>query len=162
MFLSAETTAGQQIAFAAANAVCLPFPDETFDAVSSNEIVEHLLDVSAVLDEMARVTRVGGVIVLRSPALSSPIWPLWDLPKLFRNKGGRPPFYTNLRQASAFFVANMARTFRIAIQRNPVFEQRQPNLSVPGADYDAVYWSSAIEVARYFGERGLKILAHAG
>lgn len=158
LFLAAAPASGNFIPFVAADVACLPFADETFDAVVSNEMVEHLPDVEVALDEMARVTRVGGVVILRSPALASPVWPLLDLPNLLRRQGGRPPHYTNLREAARFFVMNVARTIHIAFSDGPLFERRTPELSGAAGDSDAVYWSSSIELARYFARRGFGIL----
>lgn len=39
----------------------LPFPDQHFDFVCSNEVFEHVHNLGPVLDELARVTKPGGV-----------------------------------------------------------------------------------------------------
>lgn len=41
----------------------LPFPDQHFDFVCSNEVFEHVHNLGQVLDELARVTKPGGVHV---------------------------------------------------------------------------------------------------
>jgi len=45
----------------------LPFPDESFDLIWSSEVIEHLEQPGATLDELRRVTRPGGHIVLTTP-----------------------------------------------------------------------------------------------
>jgi SAM-dependent methyltransferase len=45
----------------AADAAQLPFEDESFDAVVSVSVVEHLVDLDAVLVETSRVLRPGGI-----------------------------------------------------------------------------------------------------
>jgi SAM-dependent methyltransferase len=45
----------------------LPFADATFDAVLSNEVIEHVADDSVSAAEMVRVLRPGGRIVLFCP-----------------------------------------------------------------------------------------------
>jgi ubiquinone/menaquinone biosynthesis C-methylase UbiE len=50
-----------------ADATKLPFPDETFDVVSSWQVLEHVEDLSAVLFEAVRVTKRGGWLDLRAP-----------------------------------------------------------------------------------------------
>ena len=45
----------------------LPFADDTFDLILSNEVIEHVADDRAAAAEMARVTRPGGRIVLFAP-----------------------------------------------------------------------------------------------
>lgn len=60
----------------AVRATCLqlPFPDESFDAVISSEVIEHLPDVPAVFDEMDRVLRPGGMLVVGTPDYGRPLW----------------------------------------------------------------------------------------
>ncbi len=45
----------------------LPFPDEHFDLVFSNEVIEHVDDDRRTIEEAVRVTRVGGSIVTFAP-----------------------------------------------------------------------------------------------
>ena len=46
----------------------LPFDDESFDAVFSNNLLEHLSDHPRAINEMKRVLKKSGVIGLRSAA----------------------------------------------------------------------------------------------
>jgi SAM-dependent methyltransferase len=52
------------VRYARAVAAGLPFPPSTFDAVVSCLVLEHLADLDAGLDEIARVLRAGGRFVL--------------------------------------------------------------------------------------------------
>lgn len=45
----------------------LPYPDDRFDLVFSNEVIEHVADDRATAAEMVRVTRPGGAIVAFAP-----------------------------------------------------------------------------------------------
>jgi SAM-dependent methyltransferase len=47
--------------------LALPFPDRCFDKVIAAEVLEHVPDDSAVLAELARVLRPGGVISVTVP-----------------------------------------------------------------------------------------------
>jgi len=45
----------------------LPFPDESFDACYSSEVIEHVFDIRCYLSEIHRVLKPGGVLVLTTP-----------------------------------------------------------------------------------------------
>lgn len=55
------------VEFHAADATNLPFPNESFDAVTMFDLLEHIEDDSAVATEALRVTRPGGVILVTTP-----------------------------------------------------------------------------------------------
>jgi SAM-dependent methyltransferase len=48
-----------------------PFEEGSFDAVFAGEIIEHLFDPDHFLDEIYRVLRPGGILVLTTPNLAS-------------------------------------------------------------------------------------------
>lgn len=50
-----------------ADAAALPLPDESFDACRCERVLQHVADPEAALDEMLRVTRPGGRIVVADP-----------------------------------------------------------------------------------------------
>jgi demethylmenaquinone methyltransferase/2-methoxy-6-polyprenyl-1,4-benzoquinol methylase len=59
---------GRAVTWAAADTLCLPFPDNTFHAVASGFLMRNVTDVAAALAEQRRVTRYGGrVLVLDIP-----------------------------------------------------------------------------------------------
>ncbi len=45
----------------------LPFPDDHFDVIFSNEVIEHVDDDRKTISEAVRVTRPGGTIVIFAP-----------------------------------------------------------------------------------------------
>ena len=49
----------------------LPFDDQRFDAVVSNQVIEHLFDTDMLLAEAFRVLKVGGVVVTSTENLAS-------------------------------------------------------------------------------------------
>ncbi len=69
------------LAPAVADARQLPFPDAAFDVVVSNSLLHHLADPTAVLDEIARVARPEGRVLLRDlrrpPRLLFHAWLAW-------------------------------------------------------------------------------------
>jgi len=58
---------GQNIDFRVASVYELPYEDNYFDAVVSTEVIEHLDDVDKFLDEIKRVTKKEGTIVISTP-----------------------------------------------------------------------------------------------
>ena len=50
-----------------ADAEQLPFAEGTFDVVTCDDTIEHLLDPARALSEIARITRTGGHLLLISP-----------------------------------------------------------------------------------------------
>jgi SAM-dependent methyltransferase len=49
----------------------VPLPDETFDAVTSNQVLEHLANTDAFVSESFRLVRPGGIVVHSTENLSS-------------------------------------------------------------------------------------------
>jgi len=148
---------GRGLSRLAADVRALPFPNGAFDVVAGCEVLEHLPDVPRALAELVRVLAPAGLVVLRSPQLSSPIWPILDLPALARGEG-RPPHYVTGRQAARFLVNNTVRSLRIELLGSN-FARRRPDLSGAGGDADAVYWSSSREVSRCLEGLGCEVLA---
>ena len=60
----AAAAAGCPARFELADAGALPFPDDAFDACRCDRTVQHLPDPSAAVNELARVTRPGGVVAV--------------------------------------------------------------------------------------------------
>ena len=62
------------VSFSVMDCASLGFPDETFDAVVSLEVIEHLADPEPYLSEMRRVLKADGVFILSTPnkAIHSP------------------------------------------------------------------------------------------
>jgi dolichol-phosphate mannosyltransferase len=52
----------------------LPFADHSVDAVICSEVIEHIPDQPAVFDEMSRVLRPGGTLILGTPDYGRWLW----------------------------------------------------------------------------------------
>jgi ubiquinone/menaquinone biosynthesis C-methylase UbiE len=87
--------------FRTASAYDLPFSDNSFDAVFSHAMLEHVREPDRAVKEMYRVLKTGGVIGLRGTIVSKHIWhpesaivaeaySLWS--KVWRRNGGNPDF----------------------------------------------------------------------
>ena len=55
--------------------ITLPFPDEYFDVVTSHAVFEHIIDAEHMLNEITRVLRPQGRIVIVAPHCASPSIP---------------------------------------------------------------------------------------
>ncbi|MFC0081709.1 class I SAM-dependent methyltransferase [Aciditerrimonas ferrireducens] len=53
------------VAFALADGLRLPFPDDSFDVVHAHQVLQHVADPVAVLAELRRVCRPGGLVAAR-------------------------------------------------------------------------------------------------
>jgi SAM-dependent methyltransferase len=73
---------------AAADARRLPFPNASLDRVICSEVLEHVPDFVAVLDECARTLKPGGKLAISVPRFG-PEWLCWKLePRYHQAEGG--------------------------------------------------------------------------
>ncbi len=74
------------------DATCLDFPDASFDKVLCSEVIEHIPDAPQALQEIRRVLRPGGSLVLSTPNKGS--WygfeRYWIWERLLRRKWPHP------------------------------------------------------------------------
>jgi len=52
---------------------CLAFPEAVFDVIIAKHVVEHLHHPEQTIAEMSRVMKVGGLLILATPNLNSPM-----------------------------------------------------------------------------------------
>ncbi|MAS32807.1 MAG: ubiquinone biosynthesis protein [Anaerolineaceae bacterium] len=64
MVVGKQLPQGQQIEWLGADALWLPFKDNTFDAVTSGYLVRNVIDIPRTLHEQLRVLKPGGRIVI--------------------------------------------------------------------------------------------------
>ena len=64
MFVGQRASLGRDIQWCAADAMNLPFSDDSFDAVMSGYLVRNVIDIKRTLSEQLRVLKPGGRIVI--------------------------------------------------------------------------------------------------
>jgi SAM-dependent methyltransferase len=120
----------------------LPFEDGSFDFVCSNQVIEHVEDLETTLDELARVTRRGGVGIHGFPVRETLVEPHLGVPLYHRvPEAARRP---------------LARAWHGAGRAN--FAAEQPDFARWWADMapfydDCVFLRPAREVERAFARR---------
>ena len=142
----------------------LPFDNDAFDVICSNELIEHLPDVETALQEMIRVVRKGGKVVLSGPNLCSPLTPLLDWVRLMSGKSGRPVWGETKRQALQQFTRNCGLYIKKRfVTKTPHFIYRDPDLQTDaiGGDADSAYYASPIDLAQFFKLNGFSIIKKA-
>jgi SAM-dependent methyltransferase len=91
------------------DATRLPFPDDTFDRIIASEVMEHIPDDLAALDELVRVLRPGGVIAVTIPAQlpEKVCWMLSDEYYAPKAEGGHVRIYSEAELRTKMTAAGL-------------------------------------------------------
>lgn len=174
LFLSQKRGACTSVLhFAAADAFELPFPSETFDIVASFQFIEHIPDVPQVLNEMDRVLRPDGLLVVVSPNLLSPIVSLKAIKRLCGGHEGVPwwgtiqsyrsPFGNSIPQILWRMFKHGFSLAQKTIALEPHFDYREPDLdSGLAGDADSCYWVNPVDLNSYLRRRGWRVINCVG
>ena len=134
----------------AADAAAIPLASCCLDAVVGFEFIEHVTDVAAVLTECTRILKPGGWLIIHSPNLCSPFFPLQDILSLIRGGPGRPVFAEDLGMALRWFATCMGMSISKLLSPRPRFLYRRPDPAChTGGDADSAYLACQIDLARY-------------
>lgn len=104
-----DTPPGAVGATVQGDATALPFADGTFDRIIASEVMEHIPDDAAALDELARVLRPGGTIAITVPAWlpEKVCWALSDAYHAPIAEGGHVRIYTESHLRSMMRAAGL-------------------------------------------------------
>ncbi len=160
---------GPKLRYQVCDVLELPFEDESYDVICSNELIEHLPDVATALKEMVRVVRQDGRVLLSGPNLCSPFTSLLDWTRLMCGKPGRPVWGETKQQAWQQFNRNCnlylrKRFFSKKQSKQSInFIYRNPDLqdNAIGGDADSAYLANPIDLAQFFKQNGFRIVKKA-
>lgn len=136
------------------DALAAPFGARTMDAVLFFEVVEHVPDVEAAVEEVLRVLRRPGLMIAGVPNHSSLWVPVQDL--------------IAGRQRRAFGVDGPLGALRWLLQNAAIMARkragddrplyREPILESAGGDADAVYYACPLDLVRLMRRRGARLI----
>lgn len=139
----------------------LPVQDKTMDAVCSFEFIEHVNNAEQVLSEMIRITKSGGLVIIMSPNLYSPLIPLRSLLQYCRGKIEPSPWTPTFWSIFPLLVKNCYVIIKKKLQKQAHFDYRHPDLSGNadlGGDFDSVYLSNSVDIIKFLKSKNLRIL----
>ncbi len=159
LFLGSRAGADVIPPYVVSDASFLPFADCSFDVVCAMEFIEHVWPVEKFLGEMNRVLKTSGRIVIMSPNLLSPLWPVRDLADMVLHRRFRPPLYTSYREAVSFFRRSCRLTVKKMFSGEAQFVFREPDLvhADGGGDFDSVYASNARDIILFLRKSGFDV-----
>ncbi len=127
----------QRLHWCGADALALPFPDDTFDAVASGYLIRNVVDIHQALAEQCRVAKPGARIVCldTAPPGRHPLKPLIDfhmhrvIPRVGGLVSGDPMAYRYLPQSTQAFKTpeELARSMRAVGLVQVAFQRRMFN-----------------------------------
>ncbi|MFP4002686.1 MAG: class I SAM-dependent methyltransferase [Alphaproteobacteria bacterium] len=82
-----DFTEGRHLSLAVADALTLPFADESFDVIVCSEVLEHIPDYEQALGEINRILKPGGRLAVSVPRYW-PEWLCWKLSEHYHNTPG--------------------------------------------------------------------------
>lgn len=139
----------------------LPYKDEKFDVVSSNELIEHVTDAPKALLEMIRVLKKGGILIIMGPNLCSPMWAIMDLARMLIGKKGRQGWSETKKEALKWGVYNLMLSLKKIVSPKVEFLYRLPDISgkFVGGDSDSAYYASSIDIKKFLKANSMKIIS---
>ena len=99
----------------------MEFPDHSFDLITCFGTLHHIPNVSHVLEEILRVLKPGGMLLLREPIISMGDW-THDRPGLTSNERGIPlSFFDRFFAQNQVKIISRSHCFTMAYQVNKLF-----------------------------------------
>lgn len=150
-----------ELRFFVGDAIKMSFPDQSFDAVCSFDLLEHVTDVKGVLKEMCRIIRRGGMLVIFMPNHLDPIQHLIAC-VLWKTKRKYKPWEARSRVGAFYqFIRTTFLAIEKAIGVNKKIYYLQCVLSddenICGGDFDATWLTNWFDIENTLREIGFHI-----
>lgn len=131
--------------------------DNTFDAVGTYNTLEHVNNLKKVLEEMLRVVKPGGLIIIHSPNLLSAKH-LSDA--LFKRQGMTFEGKKNILQLITLLFRNIFWIISTKIRGASNIRYRSPNFNFTFPDNDASIFLNPLDIKLYFQGLGADIVSY--
>ncbi len=144
------------IRFERQNCTRLTYADETFDVVTSMGLLEHIPTPFKALDEMIRVLKKNGTLIIVFPN-----WLSWfKLLKATFNFKSHDYFTRTRLEMLPWLLKSFYYFFQKCVNPKPIY--RQPTLTAKDvhgyhSDEDMVYLAHPFDVKRYLQKKGCKV-----
>lgn len=142
--------------FEVGNGKGLPFPDHSFSIVTSCDCLEHIPNPETALEEMMRVVKPRGYLIVKGPNHMSPLYTLIDL-LCFRHRYPFTRSWSANFSRLAFELGHLARGLKGKVDFVPRVPDLSDNVQV-GHDADAVTDMCNLDVYNFFRATGWKVL----
>lgn len=142
----------------------LPFPDQSFDVVSSRNVFEHIINVDDVLNELDRVLKPGGLFILHGPNWSGPNIPIRAILSLLRS-GRRYWQYECILDAIVGLFRSFVWYMRVRFSSSPHFLLIYPRMKngtifFEKSDDDAVHLNQPYSFYSWFVKKGYSVVRY--
>lgn len=145
-------------ALVAADISSLPFLTRSIECIALHDVIEHIPDVDRLLEEIARVLKDRGRVIIASPNLLSPLKPLRHLLGV---EGFHVSFYGSTWRAVLAVFTNTAWCLQKSLSRKVTFHYREPMLDdFQRPDDDATFLSNVPDLKKWFVARGFEVHYH--
>jgi ubiquinone/menaquinone biosynthesis C-methylase UbiE len=140
----------------------IPYPDNYFDTVSSLCVMEHIVDVEDVLNQMDRVLKPNGLLIIKCPNWSGINNPVRALQYLTRYKS-RYWQYETIPDALFGFFRSIGWYLEALLSSQPKWILVYPRMKdgkiyFQSGDDDVVHLCQPISFKKYFERKGYRLL----
>ena len=141
--------------------VHIPFPDDSFDIIYSSNVLEHVVELDALMEEMKRVLHPGGIMLHLLP---NPQWRLLSLVTYY--PGQAVDFLRYLRKRTRMGPSQQASGPATGPNRDPLWKKAARRLLPPthgavGSAVGEIRRYSRARWDRYFRQQGWEIVEYS-